>query len=240
MIHGIGAAAVTGTALSSTGAADTGDSDGGGKVIYSDSAGKVLKVGPHHYVINGAESRRAFDHLVDKRKEILKEGEEVTTLESKSGSDNDQGTYQGEDWSVETDMTAHTSTTEAEPEGIASAQWYGDAYWVDDPVEVDEIEITSRLSASFDSLETSVDISAPPSYEVSNTTTRLDATLSSTFEDSSGPSLSHNQGAVTFYGGDGSCLNWVEQDDAFKFDYGSDVEFYGTTVRLDFDHCSWW
>ncbi|MDZ7764843.1 MAG: hypothetical protein U5K00_10490 [Melioribacteraceae bacterium] len=35
---------------------------------------------------------------------------------------------------------------------MVSAQWYGDAYWVEDPVEVEEIEISSNLAANFNNL----------------------------------------------------------------------------------------
>lgn len=154
---------------------------------------------------------------------------------SDSGTDSDAGTYDGRQYDVETQFEATADNGTGEMKGQADGYWYGDSYWHDDPMEA-QITITSTLKASVENVD-QVEISHDPAYVVDEQ--RLEATLSNEFEwGDSAVNLSHNEGAVTFYAGDGNCFNWMSQDDKFKYEYETgDVEFYGTYVRADVGHC---
>lgn len=207
-----------------------------GKVIFADKHGQIVRVNPYSYILRGAKSREDYDFLANKRDELIMNHETggfSTMSHSDSGYDEDTGYYQGHSWSVETDFWAQASNGLGEVEGTASAYWYGDAYWVNDPIDV-TITITSSLKASYDNRDAAY-ISVPPAYTVSEQETK--ATLQDTFTNST-PTLHHEQGAVTFYAGEGNCFNWIQQDDRFKFKYDTGTtEYYGTYVRADVGHC---
>jgi hypothetical protein len=211
--------------------------DNGERVIYADEHGRIVKINSYSYVIREARSKEDYEYLREKLNEILMDSGDVSTQgHSDSGSDHEDGTYDGRSWAVDTEFWAQTEDGYAEMEGTADAAWWGEAYWHDEPLDVD-ISITSRLVASYEGDSHSVTVSVPPGYDYSISDNRIEARLSHSWEDENFPSLHHDKGAVTFDVGDG-CYNWIRQDDRFKYAYeDGNVEYYGTAVKADVGHC---
>ena len=208
-----------------------------GRVIYADEHGRIVKVSSHGYAIRGARSKGDYDYLREKQRQLLSDDGDVSAQShTDEGLDTEDGTYDGRSWSVETDFWAHAKNGYGEVEGTASAGWWGEAYWHDEPLGA-EITITSRIVASYDGDSHSVTVSVPPAYTYSIGSSRIEVTLSDTWQDENHPSLHHDKGAVTFDIGSG-CFNWIRQDDRFKYAYETgDTHYYGTDVKANVGHC---
>jgi hypothetical protein len=220
----------------SSGSSD-GSSQNGRRVIYADEHGRIVRVTSQSYLIKGARSKDDYEFLREKLNELLSADDGVSTQgHSDSGTDGDDGTYSGRSWSVDTEFWAEAENGYAEMEGTASAGWWGESYWHDEPLGA-TITITSRLVASYEGSSDSVTLSIPPGYTRSISPDRIEVELSDTWTDENFPTLAHNKGAVTFDVADG-CYDWIRQDDRFKYEYeDGTTEYYGTAVKANIGHC---
>lgn len=204
-------------------------------MIYADKHGKIVQVGPHSYVIENTKTRADLEYLEEKRDELVLDSGVSTATHSDSGFSESTGFYNGRQWNVETEFSATADNGVATVSGTAQSYWHGDDPYYSDPIEA-TITITSRIKASVENVS-AVDIGAPSAYTISEED--VEVTLQDRFPDAHNPSLYHDEGAVTFYAGDGNCFDWVRQDDRFKFEYETgDTEFYGNSVRAEVGHCS--
>lgn len=145
--------AVLGTTVTGFGAAaeSTSQSSKADGVVYEDERGRIIRLGPHSYGIENAESKKDFLWLADKRDEILNQrssqkkalGNRAVAMSSSSGSDSSHGTYSGHSYSVSSDLNLWVDGGEVEIEARSGAIWCGDNQYVDDPISA-EITINTK------------------------------------------------------------------------------------------------
>ncbi|QDX41689.1 hypothetical protein [Salarchaeum sp. JOR-1] len=243
----IGAGAITLAASTQTVVAtDKKNSDGSNafekRTIYSDSHGKIVRVGPYSYVFHGAKTKKDAQFLRNKCNSLLhgdSSGGLSTAETTYSGSDRASGFYQGYEHLCTSEFTANLDGTIAKPSGIAQASWYGDAYWVSDPVQVDTITIETTVEVRTENVS-SLRIGVPSGIQYVLTEESGKATISDSFS-SSTPTLSYNKGAMVFDAGDGNCFNSITQDSMYTFEYADGTtEIYGTYIDSGAANCGGW
>lgn len=218
------------------------DSRSSAKVIYADEHGRILEKSPTSHMIVGARSRADYDFLMEKREELVFDagGDDVSTAtHSDSGSATTSGTWFNNpdyDYQIDSEFWAQADNGDAAVSGSCAPVWWGDAYWVEDPLEVEEMTIKVEVTAFVENLS-SLSISIPPGYQYEKTTDS--AILKDTFTSTSTPSLAYEEGAINF--SVGNCYHKIEQHSSVKYKFANgNTRYDGHTIVADVGHCGDW
>lgn len=250
LLRRLGSAAVATTVASSGATALDSNRQGGKsqpsnvmKVIYADNHGKIIEKSVGEHIIMGAKSKKDYLFLMEKRKELVF-GENSSDNPVSIASHSDSGTNRTEgywfndsqlSYQIESEFWATSDNGDADVRGRFDAVWWGEGYWVDNPKPVEKITLSSEITAygeGFSSLH--IGVGAGYDYQLTNDS----VTLTAPFSNSNAPSLTYDEGVVTFR--DASCYRKLEQHNTAEFKFSNEAKYVGHTIVADIGHCGDW
>lgn len=234
LLKSVGAATVVGSVSSgvaTAGGDNEGRSDG---IIYKDEHGRIVQIGPHSYILAGAESEKDFEFLIDKRDELLTSDSSGVSIasHSESGVDSAGGFYDGKEYGVQSDFEAQADNGRLEVGGNCEGSWWSES-WEDDYIEA-QLTLTFESTVSYNG--NSLSVGLPPGGNWTSGNDKATARLTDEYPAGEHfPGMYVAKGSLTW---EADCFDWVAQDNRVKFDFqNGDTQYAGTYIKLHIGHC---